>query len=425
MISMNKNKIIKSTVCVLALAVSSLMAQTGNMMSTGASAAGPTIKSASKSVSGLLASTSAPIASSTREEDPILGMVFGELAEPKLAVYQGASEVELVDPYHSVDVDRFQMLKNYVKLLSQTFKFSFHQQIEIKVALHPLMKRRGEGVRLFEDKLWVSPQIIESKEIKEEISLALASSAYEMLDEQQQMTWNTLTGWTRHPLLPMIEKRKGFGSGREADRSTSQKEDFAHSLVDWMSHKSIASSRSLFFKQIYKEGYRPDAEQIAKLENVKINFAFISEKGWGGAAQGHCALVIEKDGVKRTVAYVSKFDWEQPLVSGLKSLVGVAPRYLEVLKHDRFVERYRKEGRYVEETSLNLSVEAKQRLFYRLRESFDFERGQYSFLRQNCANPLRDLLEYVCPEERKELAYWQTPRTLRGWAKSRKKGDPS
>ena len=384
-----------------------LHATPGSTMTTGAAV----VKSSSKSVSGVLVSTAGISGSSSREKDPVLGMIFDRKLQPELCSLVGVQAgVRLNYADDGLGDAARASVDRGVQACANKFRFTAGDVLEVRTSSHARFTRRGWGAELVGEALLIAPGIGVG-ELEGEIRAALARAAWRELGPERQHTWAVLAGWTRHPAFPFIETRKGFPAA--PGEPDTRVEDFCASLLrqQW---EGLSDSRKLFLDQAYVGGIK--SEKAKDFSDIAIRFAFISELGVWGSSQGHCALQLEKAGEERFAAYLARFDWDRPVHSTLTALFGSARRDLEIVEGKSFVERYREEGREVVTVDLQLDADEKERLLFRLRECLEGEEGRYSFFRQNCAGPLRDLMAYACPERREGLERWHTPKSLYAWA---------
>jgi hypothetical protein len=378
-------------------------------LTTGASLAKSGLGIAIKGISKSLTSTSAGASStcdttsSRKKEDPyVLNLDF--LNAPKLY-----TTINSEDDY---TFDKSIKQSNQSWLLSQLLNigFPYHKgTLKVTQNTHTLQKRRNLKVLLINNTLHIDPEIITEKKselIKEE----LAYVSWKFIGKKNRDKYKTICGWKASPFMPLISVNS-FNAKEQ--NSLSPKEDYIKALLN--DQTKTIGSRTAYINQLKGE-LKNKVNPI--LDEYKVNFCFIEDKGFAGASQGHCALVLETpEGKKLSFSYTADFDFSSPLTSASKALFGALPRTLHCIEYGDLKRIYKEENRETLLQPLNLSRQQKNDLLFRVRECFEFENGKYSFLRQNCANPLRDILIYSFPEDKK-LRGWKTPLTLWDWSKN-------
>lgn len=379
--------------------------------SVGQSSAKVAIRGVSKSVTSMSAGVSSTFDSSSKKSRAPIVLNFEKVVEPKLVKsYQSDMNLKFGPEIDAED-------EAWLRTFMQDVRFPFFKGSELNVSIsnHPTLVRRGRSARIIKGNLILSESCILDKN-EDDLMRCLAEHTWSLMNLDEQTRWRQISGWTFLPIFPLIDTHTGSLSSESKIRGESAKRDFVELLLAYQSGKDLAeTSRELFVRQLCGEVSLEVAEE---LESTKCYFAYIDEKGWAGASQGHCSIVIEQGEQRASFAFVADFDWEKPVWSATKALVGSAQRKIEIALYQDFVETYEAEGRVVKLHPLNLTLDQKNRLMFRLKE-LAFESGlKYSFLRQNCANPLRDVLAYSLGTSSK-LSTWHTPKSLRNWVVKR------
>lgn len=403
---MRGSKLYLASLCVASLAYGSVDAVTSSAAWTAQSSASATIKSGLKSTSGSTSSTTG--STSGKEPNQIDKHIFTLIGNKDPRMYlaelkRGTPEQDSIDALPETH-------REWLGSILEQYSAFVPEGMKIRVMEHRRLDRKGDGACLLGNTLVIKPEAL-NKQNSDPIRLALLRSAWDRMSDDDQRTWKLLAGWDAHPVLPFIDTKKRDALSR---RAACASEDFAREVMSVMETGGGEGLRALFALQA--AGSEP-----ARGKEVRANiyFAFISEDGMAGSSQGHSALVIEDETGRRSVIdYAAAFDWSHPVRDGARALVGAMPRLFEAHDWDTFTRLYVNEGREVTLYDLKLNDEQKSRLLLRVHELYGMD-GDYSFLRQNCANPLRDLISAAVPGERQGLHRWHTPKTLKEWIVNR------
>lgn len=388
-----------------------LLAESMSMASSAASGAKVALQSVSKSLTAMGASTSSSSDSTNDRSDDLNEVVLQGIGQPWLVDSRPGGDLALWK--HGPGISK----KEWAWLQQELDELPFPLPVEtVKVIRgeHHLMKRRARKVQFIGRHLYVDEGVWVEGNMAE-VSRVLAKDFWKGLPENLKKRWELTAGWARHPLMPWLTRKNGLFQRQNLNAAHTAEEDFILHLLSFKKGENLNDSRQVFISQLCGENriQKPDGKAIAQ---NRIYIAYVEEQGALGASQGHMALVVENNRHQKvSFAYTSDFDWQRPWLSATRSLFGRALRRLEIREYKDFVNTYAHEARSVRLVELQLSVEAKNRLLYRLLECQSTETGHYSFLRQNCANPIRDILIYAGLENEPQLARWHTPKTIYNW----------
>lgn len=379
------------------------------LMTTGASsaksAAGVAIKSISKSLTGTSASTSSSSESTSERKKNAYALDLSFVEAPNLYITKS----------HSVELNFAKTLskesQHWLNTVLNDITFPFHSGIlNIKTKTHPAQLRKGDSVYYRDNNLYVSQKVIANKN-KEALVHKLAEKSWQWIGSENRKNYATVCGWKFHTFIPTLQVNT---SKIGTTSHFSPRDDYIASILNYKK-ESPSNSRITFLNQLHQQ--TPLALNQQKLDSVQVYFCYVQDKGIAGASQGHCALVVD-DGIEKTAfAYSAEFDFTKPILSASKALIGNLDRKLHCTPYEKLKEIYAGENRSTLLEKLSLSPSEKNALLYRLQECFYLDKGKYSFLRQNCANPLRDILQYAIKRD-SSLNGWKTPRTLWEWSKT-------
>jgi hypothetical protein len=390
------------------LMMSSGLSLTAGLMTTGASLAnsgiGIAVKGVSKSLTsiGAGASSTSDTTSSKKDKPYVLNLDF--ISEPEL--YRNVySKTQL-----RYDATLSENDINWASSILNSINFPYHNgTLTIKKGIHKLQKRRKKEVVLLGASLYISPAVFKQQQSNAILS-SLALKSWAVIGQNNRSKYTQICGWKSHSFIPGL---KVNSLNTFQNNGNNPKEDYILNILK-TTPTEVTTSRSVFFRQM--RGLKA-TDTNDMLEQFSVDFCFIEDKGFAGASQGHCAIVLNTpEGKKLSFSYTADFDFSTPLKSATKALIGTLPRSLRCIEYAELKKIYKAENRVTILEKLNLSNREKNDLLFRLRECFDIEDGQYSFLRQNCANPLRDILLYSIHDN--NLKGWKTPLTLWNWSKS-------
>jgi hypothetical protein len=394
----------------LALTLSLTLSLSASTLTTGASLAksgmGIVIKSVSKSLTstGAGVSSTSDTTSGKKEDDPyVLDLDF--INAPNL--YSKTSIKTKIKYAESLSLDE----KKWVSSIINNIPFPYHKgNLLIKKGDHPILERRNDLSGIIGNTLFISEKVFKNQ-LEKDLNISLARSCWNTIGEKNQIKYSEICGWKSHSFIPVLNVNS-LKPG--STPYTSPEDDFVFNLIQPKKNHHW-SSRSNFLAQVKGETTQ---SVDPKLKDYKFSFCFVEDQGFAGASQGHCALVLETpEGKKISFSYTADFNFERPFFSASKALVGNLPRSIRCIDYKELVQIYKSEQRETILTALPLTIEQKNNLLFRIRECFEYEEGRYSFLRQNCANPLRDILLYTYTDN-KELKGWKTPLTLWNWSKA-------
>ncbi len=381
----------------------------GQALSIGASSVQSVLKSVSGSVTQMLATTAGVTSSPSGDNKPgVIGLLKNSgIPQMVAAVRRGPMPALRCQGMSPEQMRALSLLP--LDLLAA-------DSIRLRQELHPLARRHGDGAILFGNTLWLDPALNASESISE-MQLAIGRALYDQSPTALKKKWRQAAGWTRHGLFPLVQTHGKIIPAEELQGVQSMREHFANAVVKTCRGEKLQGSWGIMLRQWLGEN---SAQAIDGLDNMQVDYVMVQPKGFSGASVGHCSLAIHYGGESVSVSYGARFDWEHPTRSGIRAVVGRIERDLELMLLDNYTNRYSGENREVKLIPLALSNEEKQLLLFRIQECLEYERGDYSFMRRNCANPLRDLLLFAMPDEDKGLSGWHTPLSLERWAQGRR-----
>jgi hypothetical protein len=291
-------------------------------------------------------------------------------------------------------------------------------QIKVKKVSSYRRKRERASIEFENGELKIHQKVFDQRNTLV-IHKVIAAMAWDRLTEENKNMWSLVSGWTFHPLFIWKETKKGYAIKNDV-KIKSSKDDFIQSMLIVSSKKDLSGSRKIFMDQLC-EGSMNEIIAENNLHDVRVNFVFVNGKGFLGSSQGHCAIMLDDGrGEKMYYSFGAQMDEKQPLSSLLSALFGNSKMELTQKEYKQFNNEYDKEKRTINTVTIPLNNEQKNRFLFRLFESESNASAHYSFIRQNCAYPVRDIFSYTYLAKREDIKKWQTPKSMYRWALKQK-----